>query len=90
MDEIAHLQRRQRIELTDAKGLAGIEGLEEGGAEAVVRKAVLAAKIPVPYRFAAGPQIVAALGVVARSKFRPLDECVDILAVIAEGDRRVK
>ncbi len=89
MHEIAHLQRGQRIELAKAEGLAGIVGLEEGGAEAVVREALaahaLAAEGPVPHLLAAFPQIVAVGFAGASGEFRPLHEIGNVLAVIGEG-----
>ena len=63
MDEIAHLQRGQRVELADAEGLPGIEGLEEGRAEAIVGEDLAAdgsaAEGLVPHQLAACPKVVA-------------------------------
>ena len=88
--EVAHLQGGQRVELAEPEGLAGIIGLEEGGAEAVVgeRLAVdrLAAEGLVPHPFAARPQLVAARKLRAFGKGRPLHEGGDILALVGEGE----
>ncbi|CDX21209.1 hypothetical protein MPLB_20053 [Mesorhizobium sp. ORS 3324] len=88
--QVGHLQRRQRVELAEAEGLAGIVGLEEGGAETVVGEACpvdrLAAERMVPDLLAAFPQVVAVVHAGAFLEFRPLHEIADVLAFIGEGE----
>ena len=94
MDEIAHLQRGQRIELAYAEGLPGIKRLEEHRAEAVVwvLPAVdqLAPEIGVPDHLAADPDLVAVGQFLAFAELRPLKEIGDRFAVIGEAETRVQ
>ena len=89
MHHVAHLQGGERVELTEPEGLAGIVGLEEGGAEAVVGKALSvhrpAAEIAVPDPFAAFPQVVAVGLAAAAGELRALDEIRHALALVGEA-----
>ena len=78
----------ERIELAEAEGLAGEEGLEEDPLHAVVGKGLavdrLALELVAPDVLAADPQVVVVGRLVALGELRPLDEIADILAIISE------
>ncbi len=78
------------LTLADAERLAGIEGLEEAGAEAIVRKGLAAdlwpRKLVVPHSPRGRSRCGSAAALVCRLQtWRlswPLDEIVDVLAVV--------
>ena len=90
VDDVGDHQRRQRVELAEAEGLAGEERLEEDPLEAVVGKgdAVdgLALELRPPDALAAGPQLRSRLSASAHvANSRPRDERLDRLAVVGEA-----
>src|SRR5690606_35380611 len=92
LDGICHLQRGQRIELSNAEGLSGEEWLEEHSAKTVVRKALpvhlLVAEIFIPYRLAAGPQGVTVFPLLACLEIRTSQKSLQALAIVTEGKAR--
>ena len=89
-DVIGQRQGGQRVDLAEAEGLAGIEGLEEHRRKPVVGEGLavhlLAAELAFPDALAATPDRAAVGNALAAREFRPFDEILDIFAVILEVD----